>query len=93
MAQSRESLEARRKRLAYRSHHRGSKEMDLMMGSFADKFLPAFGPRELAEYERIMTCDDPELYDWLLGHTPVPHELQNGTMECLCRHVREQFVR
>ncbi len=60
------------KRLIYRSWHRGTREMDLIMGSFADRHVPAFSDAELASYEEILNNNDPDLYDWVTGRVEPP---------------------
>jgi antitoxin CptB len=62
----------RRKRLKYRSWHRGTKEMDLLLGPFADACLDGFDEDLLTAYERLLERPDPELQDWILERTPSP---------------------
>ncbi|MGD9649288.1 MAG: succinate dehydrogenase assembly factor 2 [Dongiaceae bacterium] len=57
-----EDLTTRRKRLIYQSHHRGTKENDLILGAFAQSFVPAFDEAELSAYENILAQDDGELF-------------------------------
>jgi antitoxin CptB len=65
-------LDVRRRRLLYRLWHRGTREMDLVMGRFADAAIGVLTPEELGELERLAEVPDPELYDWLTGACPVP---------------------
>jgi antitoxin CptB len=69
--QSSEGLDVRRRRLLFRSWHRGIREMDLIMGRFADAHLRALAPAELDEYERLVELPDPQLYAWISGEAPV----------------------
>lgn len=62
----------RRRRARYRAWHRGTREMDLLLGRFADAELETFGADELAAFEVLLEAPDPELFAWLLGHEPVP---------------------
>lgn len=66
------TLEARRRRLRLRAWRRGTREMDLLLGPFADARLAAMGPAEVAAFEALAACDDPELYPWLAGLAPPP---------------------
>jgi antitoxin CptB len=60
-----------RKRLAYRAWHRGTREMDFLMGRFVDSVLPALSEAELAQLTEILEMSDPELYDLkLAGKAP-----------------------
>lgn len=65
-------IENYRKRLRYRSWHRGMREMDLIMGRFADHHLPNFDQVQLDEYNAVLEHDDPELYSWISGRAPLP---------------------
>jgi antitoxin CptB len=65
-------LDARRRRLLYRSWHRGTREMDLIMGRFADAAIGELTEAEVGELEQLADVPDPELYAWLIGSRPVP---------------------
>lgn len=68
-----EDIEARRKRLRFRSWHRGTKEMDLLLGRFADRELFTMGAAELDRYEALLEIPEPVIYAWLTGQgTPPP---------------------
>lgn len=78
--------DARRKRLIFRSWHRGTREMDLLLGSFADAHVPGFTDAELAEYEILLTQSDPELYGWISGAALPPANLLSPLLEKLLNH-------
>ncbi len=80
------SEEDRRQRLRYRSWHRGTREMDLLMGSFADAHIATFAPAQLDQYEEILKISDPDLYSWITGAEPLPAESRGEVMDLLCRH-------
>lgn len=80
------SLSQRRDRLRFRSHHRGTKEMDLLLGSFAAKHLHSFGVTELAEYEALLTEQDQDLYDWLAGRSAPPPEKLTPVLTLFLQH-------
>lgn len=65
-------IEDRRKMLIFRSWHRGTREMDLLMGAFADAYVPGFDAAQLDAYERLLGCQDPDLYDWKCGRSAPP---------------------
>ncbi len=81
-----ENLENMRKRLQYRSWHRGTREMDLLLGSFADGHLSGFSESELAQYEEILNISDPDLYNWMTGQEAAPANLLNSVLEKLLEH-------
>lgn len=76
--------DARRRRLLYRSRHRGTREMDLLIGAFAERHLGGMSGPELEEFERILEFADPDLFAWLAGKAPVPPECEGPVMALLC---------
>lgn len=81
-----EELENTRKRLIFRSEHRGTKEMDLLLGSFARKHVPEFDVDELAQYEELLQENDPNLYNWITGQEDAPANVQSRVFEKLQNH-------
>lgn len=63
-----------RKRLYYRSWHRGSREMDFLLGRFADAVLDRLSESELRALDALLLCEDPDIYDWVMGAVPIPRE-------------------
>jgi antitoxin CptB len=70
----------RRKRLRYRAWHRGSREMDLLLGRFADEHLATMSEGELSAFERIMETPDPDLYAFLSGRAAPPANLDRALL-------------
>ena len=62
-----ETREIRLKRLRIRSWRRGTKEMDLLLGGFADGALADLDTSALDAYERLLEENDQELYLWVSG--------------------------
>lgn len=60
--------EQRRRRCLFRATHRGTKEMDWLLGRYAEATLLSAGNIDLALWERIVEFPDPELHDWIMGH-------------------------
>ncbi|HVJ52458.1 MAG TPA: succinate dehydrogenase assembly factor 2 [Aliidongia sp.] len=73
--------EIRRKRLLFRSWHRGTREADLLLGSFADRYLAEFSAGELDTYERLLEENDADLWDWLTGQAPPPAEHDSSVLK------------
>lgn len=67
-----EELSMRLRRLRYRAWHRGTREMDLILGPFADARLAALSPEELDRFEVLLDEMDTDLLDWLTGAQPMP---------------------
>jgi antitoxin CptB len=61
-----DNLETRRRRALYRATHRGTKEMDWLLGRYAEARLSAAGEDEVAELERLIALPDPDLQHWIL---------------------------
>jgi antitoxin CptB len=69
-----EDIAIRRKRLRYRAWHRGTKEMDLILGPFADANVDGYGDAELDRLEALMAEEDPPLLKWVMRQEePPPH--------------------
>jgi len=58
-------LENRKKRLTFRAWHRGIKEVDLVLGPFADAHLEGMGEAEVEDFEALCTIPDQDIFDWL----------------------------
>jgi len=78
-----ETLETRRKRLKFRSWHRGIKEADLILGHFADEHLDALSVEQLDRYEILLREPDADLVAWITGDRPAPEEHQSDVMTLL----------
>ena len=76
----------KRERLRFRSWHRGTREMDLLLGHFADAHIHALSPEQLTQYEAVLELSDPDLYNWIAGKEPIPAEHDNPLMRMLCAH-------
>jgi len=68
------STDIRRKRLLFRSWHRGTRESDLILGRFADSRLADFDDGQLDRYEALLECSDADLFDWVAGRSRPPPE-------------------
>lgn len=64
-------LDDRRKRILFRCWHRGTREMDLILGRFADAEIANLSDDELTELERLIEIPDPDLYAALTGDRPL----------------------
>ena len=82
---SSEGLDVRRRKLLFRSWHRGMREMDLIMGRFADATVQQLTQEELAEFEHLMEVPDRELLAWIIGEADVPPDYDTA----LFRRLRE----
>lgn len=61
-----------RKRLSYRSWHRGCKETDLVLGRYCDRTLDSMNAAQMALFEALLDEDDADIWNWLIEKTPCP---------------------
>lgn len=65
-------LDVRRKRILFHCWHRGTREMDLILGRFADTHLAHLSDAEVGQMERLLELPDADLYAALTGAAPTP---------------------
>ena len=53
-----------KKQIIYRSMHRGTKEMDLLLGNFVKKYVDEFNIKELKDLEKLLFIEDEVIYKW-----------------------------
>ena len=75
---SSEGLDLRRRRLLFRCWHRGIREMDLVLGRFADTHLASLNDSELDEVESWLDVPDQRIFAWVNGMEPVPPNFDTG---------------
>jgi antitoxin CptB len=62
----------RLKRIRFRAWHRGFREMDLIMGNFADAHLQDLDETGLGAFEDLLSAPDQDVYDWIVGRASPP---------------------
>ena len=82
---SSDGLDARQRRLLFRSWHRGMREMDLVLGRFADAQIATLSAAELDEYERWLEFPDQQIFGWVSGVQTAPPEVDTA----LFRRLRD----
>ncbi|MBS3848619.1 succinate dehydrogenase assembly factor 2 [Devosia sp. BSSL-BM10] len=70
-----EDIAMRRKKLRYRAWHRGTREMDLVLGPFADAHTEAMNEVQLDQLEALMSEEDPPLLTWVMGQVEPPEHI------------------
>jgi antitoxin CptB len=78
-----DALDIRRKRLLFRSWHRGTKEADLLLGSFAERHLPGFTTEQVDRYEALLGADDSDILAWIGGRAVPPAERESDVLSLL----------
>jgi antitoxin CptB len=84
-AHSEDGLQVRRRKLLFRSWHRGMRELDLIMGRFADAVIAELSEQELGEFEQLLEVPDNELLAWVAYQTEVPADFDTA----LFRRLRD----
>ena len=82
--------DTRLKRLRFQSWHRGFREMDLILGAFADETLARLTEEDLTRYAQLLDVPDWDLYAWLTETKPVPAEWDNQLFHLILNHVRQR---
>merc|ERR1712137_937552 len=77
------SLDRHRRRLLYQSKQRGMKETCILIGGFAEKYLPTMTSSQIEQYERILAEIDPALNEWITGVRPFPDDLRGEVSEMM----------
>lgn len=67
-----DNISIKRKQLVFRSWHRGTREVDLLLGRFADAHVGGFDAEQLAQYDRFLNNSDPDIFNWVSGQEPLP---------------------
>ena len=75
--------EIQRRRLCFRSWHRGMKEVDLILGRFAERYLADFDAAQLDRFELLLEARDNDLYAWYAGTGEPPEELRTDVWQLL----------
>jgi antitoxin CptB len=73
-------LAIRKKRALYRATHRGTRELDLLLGRFALGALSGMSEAELTAFELFLACPDPEIDQWMRGS-----EAPESVADMVCR--------
>jgi len=76
-------MDDRRKKLKFRAWRRGFREIDLILGPFADQNLRGMDETGLAEFEALLDAPDQEVFDWILQRRVAPGEFQTPILRAI----------
>ncbi|CAG8657456.1 93_t:CDS:1 [Acaulospora morrowiae] len=86
-----ETINQKRSRLIYQSRKRGILETDLILSTFAQKYLHEFSEQELQEYDELLDSPDWDIYYFVIGKKPVPQRWSNSDVfRKLHQHVKNE---
>ncbi len=74
-------MDDRRKKLRFRAWRRGFRELDLILGPFADTRLAALDETGLDAFERLLDAPDQEVYAWITQAADAPPDYDTPTLE------------
>jgi antitoxin CptB len=81
---SSDGLDERRRRLLFRCRHRGIREMDFVLGRFADAELTGLSDDQLTEVESWLDIPDQQIFAWVNGSQAVPAHIDTALFRRLC---------
>lgn len=87
----RRPMDDRRKKLKFRAWRRGFREIDLILGNFADRHLATLTETQVDEFERLLDAPDQDVYDWITEQAPPPAEYDTQTL-ALIRAFRPEII-
>jgi antitoxin CptB len=82
----------RKKRLRYRAWHRGTREMDLILGPYADGQLDGLDASELDRFEALLELPDTDMLKWVMGQEPAPETVDRALLETVMAHHRQRMA-
>ncbi|RWS31486.1 mitochondrial complex succinate-ubiquinone oxidoreductase subunit 5-like protein [Leptotrombidium deliense] len=85
-----ESVEIKKARLLYQSRKRGILENDLLLSTFAEKYLPVFNEQQLHLYDHLINnaSNEWDLYYWAVNARETPKEFDSEVMQLLKEHAK-----
>lgn len=81
-------MNERGKRLRFRAWRRGFRELDLIMGPFADAHVASLDEQELAAFEGLLDAPDQDVYSWIIGRGAAPPQFEGSLMQKLGRFAQ-----
>lgn len=81
---SRADLDPRRRRILFRSWHRGMKEVDLILGGFAEEKVAELSEAELDDFEVLLEAQDRDVFGWITGEFETPQNFATGLFQKIC---------
>ncbi len=81
---SRADLDLRRRRILFRSWHRGMREMDLILGGFAEAKVADLSEAELDDFEILLDAPDRDVFGWVTGEFETPERFSRGLFQKIC---------
>lgn len=74
-------MDERRRKIQFRAWRRGFRELDLLMGSFADQHLAELSEADIDEFERLLDVPDWDVYAWISGNKEAPENYKSPLLD------------
>lgn len=88
LSRSSSDLSPRRRKILYHAWHRGTRELDLLLGRFADHAISELTEAELDGFEALLEVDDRELFGWILGTAVIPDSAPKAVFDKVIAFAR-----
>ena len=87
------NIEIRRRRLKYRTSHTGTKETDILLGSFVEVFIESLDESEIQDFEDLLNIgNDPLVFNWIVSRESAPKEFDTPLLKKIQNHVVERDI-
>ena len=81
------NIDILKKKILYRSEHRGIKEMDLLLGNFVKRFIDEFNDTELKDLEKLIFIEDELIYKWYFEKNS-NNSIQNSKVSAMLKNFK-----
>ena len=82
-------MDERRKRARFRAWRRGFREIDLILGGFADARIESLDETALAAFERLLDAQDQDVYAWIVGAAAPAPEHDTPLLRAIADHAEQ----
>ncbi len=76
-----------KKQIIYRSSHRGTKEMDMLLSNFVRKYINDFNSNELKELDELLLFEDEVIYKWYFENS-LNHKIPNNKVSLMLKNFK-----
>ncbi|WP_236870196.1 FAD assembly factor SdhE [Candidatus Bandiella numerosa] len=80
-----------KKKLLYQSTHRGCKELDIILGSFAEKFLMNLESESIKQYEELLQVPDNDIYNWVIEKSIPPKRYDTKLLSSIISFNKKKY--
>ena len=76
-----------KKQIIYRATHRGTKEMDILLGNFVKKYIEEFNDNELQDLEKLLFIEDEIIYNWYFKNS-LSNDILNTKVSSMLKNFK-----